>query len=417
MEINRREFIKQSAIAGISLGLGSSVYGRILQPAAASNRIVVVINLFGGNDGLNTVIPLNQYDRYRQLRAVLGYDRGAILTLNGASDLGLNPAMGSMRDLFNEGKVAIIAGVGVPSQAYGLFDHAAQQFEFQSCNISGSSSSAPTGWLGRFLDHAPQGLISPGVDLGGGGLMLQGSSRAPLTIGSIEDFQLALSFDAQDRYRTYKDIMDNTRATNKVAEKNRTIRSTGLKQSGIIQERTAGYAPSAAYPENDNLAFALLQCAKIISADVGARALTVGIGSFDTHSAQDDDVGGGIGYHQALLKSVSDSILAFHRDLDAHGLGDRVLTLTFSEFGRRAYENNDRGTDHGYSSVAFAIGNAVKGGIYGGYPDLAESKLVFDGNMDVNTDFRSVYSSVIANFLDGDPEPAVGGKFPLLNFV
>lgn len=417
MTINRREFIKQSAIAGISLGLGSTVYGRILQPAAANDRVVVVINLFGGNDGLNTVIPLNQYDRYRQLRAAIGYDRGSILTLNNASDFGFNPAMSSLRDLYNENKVAVITGVGVPRQAYGLFDHAAQQFEFQSCNITGSSGAVPTGWLGRFLDRAPEGLISAGIDLGGGNLQLQGASRTPLTIGSIDDFQLALSFDAEDRYRAYKDIMNSTRSANRVGEKNRAIRKVGLRQSEIIQQRTANYTPAVAYPEDDNLASALLQCARIITGNLGARALTVGIGSFDTHSEQDQDIGTGIGYHQALLKSVSDSILAFHRDLEAHGFADRVMILTFSEFGRRAYENNDRGTDHGYSSVAFAVGTPVKGGIYGGYPDLAESKLVFDGNMDVTTDFRSVYSTVIANYLDGDPVPAVGGKFPLLNFV
>lgn len=416
MAINRREFIKQGAIAGLSLGLGNTVYGRILSPNAG-DRVVVVINLYGGNDGLNTVIPLNQYDRYRQLRPVIGYDRGAILPLSGVTEIGFNPAMGSLRDLYDEGKVAVINGVGVPQQAYGLFDHAAQQYEFQSCNITGSSSGLPTGWLGRYLDHAQEGLISPGIDLGGGKLLLQGAARTPLTIGSIDEFQLALSFDADDRYRAYKDIMNNTHSSHTVAERNRKTRFVALRQSQVIQQRTGNYTPAAAYPEDDYLASALLQCARIINADLGARALTVGIGSFDTHSDQDQDVGGGLGYHQALLKSVSDSVAAFYRDLEGHGIADRVLILTFSEFGRRAYENNDRGTDHGFSSVAFAVGSAVKGGVYGGYPDLSESRLVFDGNMDVTTDFRSVYTTVIGGFLDGDPVPAVGGNFPTLGFL
>ena len=416
MGINRREFIKQGAVAGLSLGLGNTVYGRILSPNA-TDRVVVVINLFGGNDGLNTVIPLNQYDRYRQLRPILGYDRGAILTLPGVPDLGFNPAMGALRDLYNEGKVAVVNGVGVPPQAYGLFDHAAQQYEFQSCNITGSSSGLPTGWLGRHLDHVSEGLISPGIDLGGGKLLLQGAARTPLTIGTIDEFQLALSFDAGDRYRVYKDIMDNTRSPNQVGERNRKTRSAALRQSEIIQQRTGNYTPAAVYPGDDSLADALLQCARIINADLGARALTVGIGSFDTHSDQDQDIGGGLGYHQALLKSVSDSIAAFYRDLESRGHADRVLIVTFSEFGRRAYENNDRGTDHGFSSVAFAVGSAVKGGVYGSYPDLSESRLVFDGNMDVTTDFRSLYATVIERFLDGDPAAAVGGNFPLLGFL
>ena len=114
---------------------------------------------------------------------------------------------------------------------------------------------------------------------------------------------------------------------------------------------------------------------------------------------------------------MSGSISAFYRDIDAHGLADKVLVLTISEFGRRVYENNDVGTDHGYASVAIAIGNSVKPGIHGSYPRLDDASLVFDGNLDVHTDFRSVYSTAIAKFLDADPVPAVGGNFPLLDYL
>src|SRR5262249_17095260 len=254
MNISRRDFIKNAAIAGVSLGLGDALYGRVLTPksAAVTDHTIVVINLFGGNDGLNTVIPLNQYDQYRKLRPVLGYEKGSILSLSGLSDFGFNPAMGSLRDLYNQGKVAVINGVGVPVSAYGLFDHPAGQFEFQSCDISGTVKSAPpTGWLGRYLDTIPEGVISRGVDLGGGRLILTGSAKSPLTIGSIEEFQLLLSFDAENRYRAYKDIMDNTRSSNPVAEKNRRTRSQALRQSEVIRDKTSGYVPEVSYPDED----------------------------------------------------------------------------------------------------------------------------------------------------------------------
>lgn len=420
MTITRRDFIKNAAIAGLSLGLGNSLYAKTapLKQAAASDNVLVVINLFGGNDGLNTVIPLTQYDRYRQLRQTLGFDRERILTLSDVQEFGLNPSMTSLRDLYANGKVAIINGVGVPPSAYGLFDHAAGQYEFQSCDVTGKVSNAPpSGWIGRFLDRTPDGVVSSGVDLGGGRLILTGAVKSPLTISSIDQFQLQLSFDSDARYRAYKSIMDTTKSTSSVGDKNRKIRSQALKQSEIIQERASGYTPAAEYPANDYLAYALMQSAQIITGNLGVRAITVGIGGFDTHSSQNQDVGGGLGYHDSLLRSVSDSIGAFYRDLSGHGYADRVMVLTISEFGRRPYENNDRGTDHGFGSVAFAVGDPVKGGVYGNYPSISEDRLVLDGNMDVTTDFRSLYSTVIANYLDGDPVPSVGGNFPRLGFV
>jgi uncharacterized protein (DUF1501 family) len=411
MALDRRRFIRTSAgAAGLALAgplLGRP--GRLL--AAGSDRVLVVVNLFGGNDGLNTVVPLDQYDRYRQMRRTLRFDASELLALPGVPDLALNPGLAAIRDLYAQGKVAILNGVGVPQQATGLFDHSAQQYEFQTCDIVRASSVLPpTGWLGRFLDGVAPAVAAPGIDMGGGRLMLTGSSFDPLTIYSIDDLQLDLRFDSQDRGAAYANIMA-VPAEEAVGERNRELRNEGLAQAAAIRAATQGYVAAAVYPDT-NLGYNLQQAAKIVLGDLGVRAIAVGTGGFDTHA--DQRAGG---FHETLLQEVGDAVGAFYADLAGHGDAARVLILTISEFGRTPWENSDGGTDHGFSSVGFAIGDAVAGGVYGTYPGLQDQYLVFDGLTDVTTDFRSVYASVFASFMGVDPVPIVGGSFPLLGFV
>jgi uncharacterized protein (DUF1501 family) len=246
------------------------------------------------------------------------------------------------------------------------------------------------------------------VDLGGGKVLMTGEAHNPVSITSLDEFRLKFSFDGAARKSTYQGIM-NAKRQDPVAELNRKLRVDALRQSAIIRSRTSGYTSAVTYP-NTYLGGQLAQCATLIWGDLGVKAMAVGTGEYDTHFGQ-------LGVHDRLLKYLSDSISAFHADLTAHDLADRVLILTISEFGRRVYENNDIGTDHGYASIAFAIGNMVKPGVFGGYPGLSDSNLVFDGNVDVNTDFRSVYSTVLARFLDADPSPVVRGNFPQLGFL
>ncbi|MBL8151671.1 MAG: DUF1501 domain-containing protein, partial [Blastocatellia bacterium] len=190
----------------------------------------------------------------------------------------------------------------------------------------------------------------------------------------------------------------------------------GLEQSAIVQERAGKYQPKVTYPKT-SLAESLQQCAALISADLGVRALSVGLGGFDTHSKQNmSREVGGLGFHDNLLKQVSDAVSAFYTDAEAQGFADRIVVLIFSEFGRTPNENGDQGTDHGYASVMFVVGGSVKGGVYGEYPSLDQSKLFID-NLDVNTDFRSVYSTLLANHLSVDPEQVLGSKFSTLSFI
>jgi uncharacterized protein (DUF1501 family) len=414
MAKTRRDFLKRAACGAIGLNvlepLFSKAAGRAL--AAGGDKTIVVVNLFGGNDGLNTVVPLTEYARYRQMRPTLGIPQASLLPLSGQPDFGLNPGLTALQGLYNQGKVAILNGVGVPQQATGLFDHSAQQFEFMTCDIVRNGSFVPpSGWLGRYLDGVSGGLVAPGIDMGGGKLMLTGTSFDPLTINSIDELQLQVSYDEEDRIAAYADVMTLPHLEGQVGERNRILRVEGLAQSDAIRAATATYVPAVTYPDT-SLAWNLQQCARIIYGDLGVRALCVGIGGFDTHGEQNDG-----GYHDDLLRETSDAIGAFYADLAAHSLSDRVLILTISEFGRTPFENGARGSDHGYGSVFFAVGDAVNGGIYGDYPGLGDNWLVFGDQLDVTTDFRSVYATAFGNFLGVDPVPLVGGSFPLLGFV
>jgi uncharacterized protein (DUF1501 family) len=426
MAITRRQFLRRSAITAVGLNFGSPLLERIAWGAprrgaktASTDRVVVTINLFGGNDGLNTVVPLGQYDRYRELRPKLGLDRDVVLPLQNAPDIGLNPGMTALASLYAAGKVAVIVGAGAPQDAEGLFDHEASQYDFQSADIThAADTTQPTGWLGRYLDSVAEGSVSPGIDFGGGSLVVSGHEREALTITSIDQFQVQPGFDSDARLAAYTDIQRIPHTASGVGERNRQVRLTAIEQSQIVRDATADYQPAVTYPDDNYLGDTLQQTAKLITADLGVRAIAVGTDGYDTHAAQNDGAGNGqLGYHDFLLNTVSEAVSAFYQDLAGHGVADRVVILTFSEFGRRPEENNDVGTDHGYGSVMFAVGNPVRGGVYGEYPSLDDDKLVLDGNLDTSVDFRQVYATVLANYLGADPSPVLGGNFDVLGFL
>ena len=420
MKIDRRQFLRRSAITAVGLGFGSPLLERVARAAprgargASTDKVVVTLNLFGGNDGLNTIVPLAQYDRYRQLRPTIGLDRETALVLQNAPDFALNPSMSALYDLYGRGKVAAIVGAGAPPDSSGLFDHEAAQYVFQSADVSRAlDTTAPSGWLGRYLDSVNEGLVSPGIDLaGGGGLIVSGRAREALTIGSIDQFQVQPLFDYDARLAAYVDIQSIPHTASGAGERNRQVRQSAIRQSDVVRERTAGYEPAVEYPADNYLGETLLQTAKLIAADIGVRGIAVGTDGYDTHA--DQRAGD---YHEYLLGTVSDAVAAFYADLAAHGLSERVLVVVFSEFGRRPEENVDAGTDHGYGSVMFAVGDAVRGGVYGEHPSLAEDRLVLDGNVDVTVDFRSVYATVLSRFLGADPVPVLGGGFEEMGFL
>lgn len=408
-----------SAFGGWERALAGATRVRLRAPLAAGDSVVVVVNLFGGNDGLNTVVPLRQYARYRELRPTIGWPRERLLPLAGyQQDFALNPGMGPLAELFRQGKVAIVNGVAWPQDAQGLFDHEASQQNLQTATTFGTAPpTPPSGWVGRFLDGVAAGALPRGIDFSSAPLLLSGVQSTPLSLYSIDGFGVFPSADFDDRYAAYQRLQAAPAAAGE-AERNRTLRQQVVALSGTLQTINDRYATAAGitYPTS-SLGGALRDCAALIAADEGVRGLAVGFGGFDTHSDQNDGPPDAAAYHEGLWRDVSDAVDAFQRDLSGHGLGRRVLTLVCSEFGRRAYENNDLGTDHGLAGVTLVIGDAVHGGIYGDYPDLREDRLVLDGNLDLTTDFRSVYATILARHLSVDPEPILGGAHPLLGFL
>lgn len=426
MPITRRQFLRKSAITAIGLGVASPLLELCPVRAASrrggpgSDKIVVIVNLFGGNDFLNTVVPLGQFSRYREIRPVLHIPAERALSISGRDDIGLNPGLTAMRDLYEQNRLAIVLGTGAPPDSQGLFDHEASQLNLQSGGTLGSSFlTAPSGWMGRYLDTVDGGLLPAGVDVGGyATLVLAGEESQALTLFSIDSFGINPGFDGDARLAAYRRIQTSSTLNQAPARLGSDRRTQVLDVSGTLRERTANYQPAVAYPEYNSTADALKQCAQLISADLGVRALTVGVDGFDTHAAQNDGASASeLGNHDYLLMTASEAIGAFLADVRAHGYGDRVVVLVCSEFGRRAYQNTDNGTDHGYAGGMFVAGDSVRGGVYGDYPSLSESQLVMDGNIKVTVDFRSVYATILGDYLGADPGPILGGNFQTLGFM
>jgi uncharacterized protein (DUF1501 family) len=418
----RRIFLQQGLFA--TAGFALATQARMAEAATLSNRVVVLLYLSGGNDGLNTVVPINQYSRYQALRPTLQIPQRSLLVLPDHPEIGLNPGLKKLYDLYTSNsniKVAIINGVAVPKDALGLFDHAGSQYVYQSCDTKQvSRASAPTGWFGRYFEAGGYAGELTGVDLGNVPLPLKGNTYTPTSINSISEFYLTPTIDSNETtalLAAYSDVMNIPTAVS-VAEYNRTRRVTALADSAIVRQGTSGYVTTAGvtYPST-GLGNSFKNCAQLLTGNLNIRAVTIGTGGWDTHSDQNKiNAGSTIGNHDSLLKGISDCIDAFFKDLQGQGIADNVLLVTMTDFGRTAKENSTKGTDHGYSSVAFVVGTTIKTGVYNTYPDL--NALVFgDNTLDIKSDFRSVYSTIASKFLGADPQVVTGGNFPLLGFL
>lgn len=407
MKMNRRRFLQITGLAALGSGLPFS-----LAEAADSNAILVAIGLFGGNDGLSTVIPYagTEYDLYRKLRPTLRKDKSQLQAFAiPGTGYAFNPAMAKFRKLYTAAKnpLAVIAGVGVPADSVSKFDHAAGTYDFVSADpLHLDYVERPSGFIGRVLDQFPLGRIPIGIDFGGGTLILEGNedNRRPLSLYSIEDFQL--DFGNLDEKAAYRDIMSFRRKPGSVEELNRLARRDALANSDYVRAVTKKYPDQAGLypkPEDNELAGQLKDVAKMIWADMGARAFSLGLGGFDTHSGQNDG-----GFHDQLLANLSAAVYAFYADMRRLNLGEKVVVMIYSEFGRRPEENSDRGTDHGYGNVMMVLGDRVRGGFYGHYPSLRASKLVLAGNLAAPVDYRRVYATLLAEHYGVDPLPVVG---------
>ena len=401
MNLKRGTFLV-GAFAGMTVVADPShVFARALAAAplpglpGSSDRVLVLVNLQGGNDGINCIIPYGN-PQYYQLRPTLGVARGDVLAID--DQLGFNPAMRSLKALYDKGSVAIVQGVGYPNPDHSHF----RSSEIWQTGVPDRYER--TGWLGRYLDDAdlPQSNLFNGVAIA---QMLPEALIANKTdvpaIAQLSGYGLS-----SDRNRlaksTYEELVRDGRFPFQspylahVAQ----IEDHAQRGSEELPKLLAGYTTGASYPATP-LGRSLALAAQIVGSRTRTRVLYVQHGSFDTHVSQK-------GTHDRLLGELSDALAAFYSDLASHGNDQRVLTMTFSEFGRRLAENASRGTDHGEASPLFLVGGGVKGGLYGTLPDLFDTNM---GNLRYSTDFRSVYATVLERWFGRASEPILGGRF------
>ncbi len=377
--------------------------------AAAGARSLVLLRLYGGNDGLNTVVPYAQ-GAYHDARPTLRVAPESVLALD--DRIGLHPRMTRLREHHAAGRLAIIQGVGYPDAS---LSHFRSEVIWQSADPVGYPR---TGWIGRWLDTqvAPGDPSVRGVDVSYylDHAMLTSHANV-FAFPSLDGLAFPTDFDypedADAKRRAFEAVSLAARAADSPAR--------ALASGGFVLSRNVDlYAavprePATVYPDTGVAGGLRSVAAMIAAADQGSIAAGVyhvGIDGFDTHSEQGNDDA-----HPQLLGELSDGIDAFHADLTQRGLADRVLVVAYSEFGRRVEENGSEGTDHGTAAPMFAFGDAVAGGIYGPEPDLAD--VDDDGNLRFAIDFRQVYATVLERWLGAESDPILGGSFEPVPFL
>ena len=428
--MDRRDFLKRGAVlvaAGLAVPTFVAESARVLEhgPSFAlsgagwpvgradgsigprhadpGRRILVVLQMAGGNDGLNTLIPYDD-PLYYQARPTLAIPREQVLPLDGK--VGLSPYLKQLKARYDAGQVAVVQGVGYPNP---------NRSHFRAMDIW--ETAVPerveaTGWLGRYLQACGCGTDKhlEAVEMGP---VVQKAFWTELTLvpalSNLAAFQWG-SPRANPAARDYE--VQALRAA--LSQARSRPEEEFLRQSTLIALDDAetlaqvaqGYQTSATYPQS-YLGESLKTIAQVISGDFGTRIFFATLGGFDTHAGQTV-------IQQRLLIDLDSALEAFMRDMERLGRHDDVMIVTFSEFGRRVAENGSNGTDHGTAEPLFVLGGGVKGGLYGTYPSLSDLDF---GDLKYTTDFRSVYSTLLQGWLDAAPEQIVGGSFPTLALV
>ena len=372
---------------------------------ANGNRALLVIQLSGGNDGLNTVIPYNN-DLYYDQRPSVHIEQDQVLRLD--DELGLSPAMGPMKQLWDQGKVAVIKGIGYPNP---------NRSHFRSMDVWHTAETEKVGtegWLGRAirdLDPKADNVLT-GVNFGRGLPRALACKDVPVaSVANVETYGLLP--DIQDEQakalalKAFAMMYGGTDGKDAVAQFLSQTGLNALKGADILRTAPAKYSSTIEYAATP-IAESLKSIAQVICADLGTKIYYAQHGSFDTHAAELDS-------HAKLWTDVSEAIGDFTDDLREHDREDDVVILVFSEFGRRIMDNGS-GTDHGSGSTAFVIGGPVQGGMYGEYPSLKPADQL-EGDLRFTTDFRSAYSTILEQWFGLDAVPIVNGTFEQLDFI
>lgn len=406
MPLTRREFTRY----GLAATAMAYLSPRLLAAPGPAAKSLVVLQLMGGNDTLNTFIPYSD-PRYRAARPTLGIPDAKILQVD--SRFGFHPAMPELVDLYRQGKFAFIPNVG-----FGSLDRSHFRCQDVWETASEDPMSQPRGWVGRWADlyvsdpHSPIATVAIATERPRGVV----SDRVPPTcLADLDSFAVRSAAADPESATAFESSLRRIYAVKRSDATVEAIRRSG---SGAFEAMDLfGTLPSpdpAGYPAS-SLGGAFQLAARILAANYGTNVLWIRFGGFDTHGHQIEPGSPLTGDHATLLREVSTALAAFQRDIELRGFADRVLVVAWSEFGRRVAENASNGTDHGKAGTAMVLGSRVRGGQWYGMPyDLGD---LDDGDLRTRIDFRSIYATVIRDWLGGDDEEVLGGRYERLGFV
>ena len=411
MVISRRDFLlRTSGFVTVSAMVprwavnGAGLFQESVE-ADFANRTLVVLELAGGNDDLNTVVPYTD-NLYMQMRSRIGVAPGSVLPLDGR--LGLNPVMTGLKTLWDQNRIALVENVGYPNSSLSHF--AARDVWHTADPLLAQRN----GWLGRWADRYIAGNGNPlsctAISQSLPRTLLSDNVGVPSFV-NLASYQYATDGSYPgDRSNQIRTFLTQNGAEYEIPNTPDTLSQVGedaIHSSDMLQTVGAGYVSGGTYPAG-TLGAGLLLIAQIINANVGARILYITFGGFDNHATENSD-------HDPLLTNVSAGIKAFFDDLDAHGKSRDVLLLTGSEYGRRVQDNGSNGTDHGTAAAHFVVGNAVRPGIHGSPPNL--SSLDSNGNRTIENDFRAYYGTILQDWLGADSAAILGPGYPNLGFL
>ena len=369
--------------------------------------VLVVLQLSGGNDGLNTIIPYSD-PLYTDNRPNVRIDVDKVLPIN--DSIGFNPAMAPIKRLYDEGKVAIIQGIGYPNPSRS---HFRSMDIWHTCE---PDKVGDEGWLGRAvrdIDPDKENVLT-GVNFGRGlPRSLVGPGVPVASVGNLETYGVLTGIKVEEQRTKVLDLFSKVYSPmigqGPVLDYFAHTGLDALKGADILSTAPEKYFSKVEYGGN-TVAQYMRNIAQVHLADLGTRVLytTAPYNSFDTHAGE-------LANHTRLWTETSNAVADFYDDMKEHNASENVMLLVFTEFGRRVHDNGS-GTDHGSGGVAFVVGDAVKGGLYGEYPSLQPEKLL-EGDLHFNYDFRGLYSTLLEKWMGLDAKPIVNGFFEQLDFI
>lgn len=416
--MTRREFIKKgltmvavgvtapSFITRTALAMNNpwDVSQVTSRPGVPDDRILVVVQMGGGNDGLNSIVPFTN-DAYYRARPNLAVPQKDVIRIT--DELGLHPNLGKLKELYDKGAMAVVQGVGYPNPSRSHF----KSMEiWQTADPEGRI--VRYGWVGRYFDSKCPVCEQPTVGVNVGQTMplaMQAESGLGVSLENPDAFQWMNTFNglgAKEEQELFKLL--NAPSPNEPGTID-FLRHTAMNayvSSENVRDAVKNYKGGVEYA-NTRFASSMRLIAQMIAGKLPTKVYYAHMTGFDTHAAQR-------GAHETLLLQLAESVSSFYKDLEAQGNAERVVVLAFSEFGRRVAENGSGGTDHGTAAPMFVFGKALKGGLYGSHPSLTD---LTEGDLKHGIDFRSVYSTVLDRWLGADPQKILGHNFERVGFI